>query len=174
MTNPSEFPRLYRLDTLGDAPHKVSIEADAGERDALALRFGLISLDLLSAEAAIAREGDVVTATGTLRAEVVQACVASGEPVPAHLADSFALRFVPPAAIASDEEEVELDEGELDTLTYEGGSIDLGEAVAQSLALALDPFPRAANADDALREAGVVGEEDLGPFAALKALKDKL
>jgi uncharacterized metal-binding protein YceD (DUF177 family) len=174
MTDQPEFSRTYRLDGIGEAPRAVSIEADAGELAALASRFGLISLNDLSATAQLAREGDVITASGSLQADAVQACVASGEPVPAHIAESFALRFVPPAGQAAEEEEIELEESELDLLTYDGGAIDLGEAVAQTLALALDPFPRAPDADDALREAGVVSEQDMSPFSALKALKDKL
>ena len=69
---------------------------------------------------------------------------------------------------------MELAEGELDEIDYEGSAVDLGEAAAQTLALALDPFPRSPTADEKLRAAGVIGEEEAGPFAALKALKDKL
>lgn len=174
MTDAPEFSRTYRLDAIGEGARSVSIAADAGELAALARRFGLIALNDLSATAQLTREDQVVTASGTLQADAVQACVASGEPVPAHISESFTLRFVPPAVQAGDEEEVELEESELDILTYEGGAVDLGEAAAQTLALALDPFPRAPDADDALREAGVIGEEDAGPFSALKALKDRL
>ena len=167
-----EFSRPYRLDELGGA-RAVSIEADEAERAALAVRFGLIAIQRLKAEAELARDGDIVTATGRLEAGVIQACVASGEPVPARIAEDFALRFVP-ASTESDAEEVELEESDLDDIDYEGSSVDLGEAVAQTMALALDPFPRAPGADEKLRAAGVIGEEDAGPFAALKALKDKL
>jgi uncharacterized metal-binding protein YceD (DUF177 family) len=168
-----EFSRSFRLDELGGVPRVVSISADEKERAALAARFGLIGIGMLDAEATLMRDGDIVTASGSLRAEVVQACVASGEAVPARIAEEFALRFVPVRDDVS-ADEVELEQGELDEIDYEGSAIDLGEAVAQTMALALDPFPRAANADDKLREAGVIGEEDAGPFAALKALKDKL
>ena len=51
---------------------------------------------------------------------------------------------------------------------------DLGEAVAQSFALLLDPFPRSPNADAVLKAAGVKEEGEVGPFGALAALKDKL
>jgi len=168
-----EFSRPFRLDELGGAPRAVSVVAAESERAALAARFGLIGIERLEATAELAREGDIVTATGRLEADLAQACVASGEPVPAKIAEDFALRFVP-AGGQPDAEEVELEESDLDEIDYEGGSIDLGEAVAQTMALALDPFPRAAGADEKLREAGVLGEEDAGPFAALKALKDKL
>lgn len=168
-----EFSRGFRLDELGDAPRVVSIAAEEGERAALAARFGMIGIERLEADAELVRDGDVVKATGKLEAAVTQACVASGEPVPAKIAEYFALRFVP-AGAESSAEEVELEQSDLDEIDYEGSAVDLGEAVAQTMALALDPFPRAAGADDKLREAGVLGEEDSGPFAALKALKDKL
>lgn len=168
-----EFSRPIRLDTLAEAPRRVSIEADEAERAALAARFGLIAVDRLTASAELSRRGADVLAEGVLEARVIQACVASGVPVPATIAEPFALHFVPEAAgpIA---EEVELAETELDVIGCEGGAIDLGEAVAQTLALALDPFPRAPGADVALREAGVLGEGETGPFAALKALRDRL
>jgi uncharacterized metal-binding protein YceD (DUF177 family) len=170
-----EFARLIRIDTLAEASRTVSIEADEAERAALASRFGLIALDRLAATAELRRAGANVIADGRVEARAVQACVASGEPVPADLTEPFTLRFVPAEGEApSGEEEIELSEDQLDDLTYANGSIDLGEAVAQTLALALDPFPRSPDAADTLREAGVVDEEDLSPFAALKALKNKL
>lgn len=168
-----EFSRTFRLDELGGAPRAVSIEANESERAALSARFGLIGIARLDAAAALTREGEIVTATGKLSADLTQACVGSGDPVPAKIAEDFALRFVPTGSEPS-AEEVELEESDLDEIDYEGGSVDLGEAVAQTMALALDPFPRAPSADAKLREAGVLGEGDAGPFAALKALKDKL
>jgi hypothetical protein len=53
----------------------------------------------------------------------------------------------------------------------EGERIDIGEAVAQSLALGLDPYPRVANAQARLKALGVLSEGEAGPFAALAALK---
>lgn len=169
-----EFSRSYRLDELGGGARKVEISADAAERTALADRFDLIAIETLEVAADLVRDGEAVTVTGHLRAAVTQACVASGEPVPAEVNEPFALRFVPAHAPDDSEEEMELAEGDLDEVTYDGNAVDLGEAAAQTLALALDPFPRAPDADETLREAGVVDEEDIGPFAALKALKDKL
>jgi len=168
----SEFSRTFRLDELGGGPRAISIAAEEGERAALAVRFDLIGIDRLEATAELARDGHIVTATGRLEGEVIQACVASGEPVPARIAEDFALRFVPKGA-ESDADEIELAESDLDQLDYEGFSVDLGEAVAQTMALALDPFPRAPGAEEKLRAAGVLGEEDASPFAILKALKDK-
>ena len=43
-------------------------------------------------------------------------------------------------------------------------------AVAQSLALAIDPFLTGPEADEARRTAGIGTPEEQGPFAALKGL----
>ncbi|WP_157215467.1 YceD family protein [Flavisphingomonas formosensis] len=173
MNGINEFCRPYRLDTLGGA-RAVHVAADEKERAALAERFGLLSLAKLEADATLRREGDVVWAEGEATADYEQACIATGEPLPAHRLVPFRLRFVPEAQNGGGEEEIELSDEDCDTLEHDGGAIDLGEAVAQTLALAIDPFPRGPHADAALRDAGVIGEEDAGPFAALKALRDKL
>jgi uncharacterized metal-binding protein YceD (DUF177 family) len=104
----------------------------------------------------------------------VQSCVATDADVPASLAESFTIRFRPEPVDRAPEEEVELGEDELDVMFYDGAMIDVGEAVAQTLALNLDAYPRAPDAADALREAGVVDEGTAGPFGALAGLKDKL
>jgi len=171
-----EFARRVRLDTLGPEPRAIDIAADEGERAALARRFGLVAIDRLEAHARISREGAAVLAEGRILADATQSCVATGDPVPAHIDEPFALRFEPEAACAP--EEVELEEGDLDVLPYSGGAVDLGEAAAQGFALALDPFPRAPRAEERLRAAGVRTEEEAeaerreaSPFAMLKQLK---
>ena len=45
---------------------------------------------------------------------------------------------------------------------------------ADTLALSLDPYPRSPNAEAALKDAGVLSEEEASPFAALAALKGQL
>ena len=80
--------------------------------------------------------------------KVVQACIASDEPVPARIDEPFILRFVPESTLAQGDE-IELSEADCDTLPYDGKVIELGEAVAETLALALDPFPRSPGAEAA-------------------------
>lgn len=169
----AEFSRELRLDTLGSTPRALTIEADEAERAALAERFGLVSLESLGADLSLSRDGPGVALTGRMRARVIQACVASGAPVPAAIEEPIALSFREAPADGRPDEEVELGEGDLDVMFIDGGAIDIGEAVAQSLALALDPFPRAPEAEAALKEAGVKSEEEAGPFAALAALRGK-
>lgn len=171
--NSSEFSRPVRLDTIGAQPRALRIEADEAERQALARRFGLSSLERLEAELNVHSAGEDVVAQGRMQAELVQACVATGAPVPARIEEPFTLRFRPEGS-PEESAEVELEADELDTLFFEGGAVDVGEAVAQTLALALDPYPRAGNAAEALRAAGVKDEGEAGPFGALAGLKDKL
>lgn len=172
MTAP-EFSRLRRLDTLGDREEPVHVAADADERRRLAGRFGLLALDRLEADYRLTRSGDTVMATGTLSADAVQPCSVTGDPVPARIATDFTIRFVPETP-AEPDTEVELDEDDCDTVFYQGGAIDLGEAAAETFALALDPYPRSPGAAAALRDAGVLGEGEAGPFGGLAAFKAKL
>jgi uncharacterized metal-binding protein YceD (DUF177 family) len=153
-----EFSRPHRLDAIGRGESGVTIEADAAERAALATRFGLLAIDALRASLSVRRDASGIVARGHLSAAVTQPCSVTGEPVPARVEEDFAIRFVPePGDAAADE--VELSEDDCDTVFYTGGAIDLGEATAETLALALDPFPRSA--------------EETGPFAALAALRKK-
>jgi uncharacterized metal-binding protein YceD (DUF177 family) len=178
MTYQPEFSRTLRVDSLGPSPRQLSIGADEAERAALAKRFSLVGIDRLSAEASIKRNGEEVRADGSLSASVLQSCVATGVPVPAEVEEEFSLLFRPHPQGLSDEEEIELSEGELDVIFYDGAAVDIGEAVAETLSLSLEPYPRSPEAEAALREAGVKSEEDQraesSPFAALAALKDKL
>ena len=166
----SEFVHRLQLDQIRDGD-RIDINANTGELAAIASRLRLLSLDRLDAHAVLSRDGERVKANGRLKASLSQACVATGEPVAEHVDEAFALSFVPaPTA----DQELELDAEQLDTIFHDGASIDLGTAIADTLALAVDPYPRSAKADAALREAGVLSEEETGPFAALAALKGKL
>lgn len=175
MTAAPEFFRPRRLDTIGTREEVIEVEADARERHALALRFGLLAIDRLVATIRLHREGDGVVAEGKVIAAVVQPCSVTDDPVPAHVEEPFSIRFVPeqPGG-GGGEEELELDEQAMDTVFFSGGAIDLGEAAAETLALALDPYPRSPRAAEVLREAGVVSEEEAGPFGGLAAIRDAL
>jgi uncharacterized metal-binding protein YceD (DUF177 family) len=149
----------------------VRLEATAEERDALAKRFGLMAIHRLEAEVELVADGDAVDARGRLGADIVQSCAISGDPLPVTIDEPIALRFVPEQA--AEEEEVELEENELDEIPFSESVFDLGEAVAQSLSLAIDPYAVGPNADQVRKEAGISDEAASGPFAALAALKKK-
>jgi len=172
MTAP-EFSRPERIDTIGAGERGVTIAADAIERIALAARFGLLSVDRLEATLSVRREAAGIVVRGRVGADVVQACTVTDEPIPVTIDEPVALRFVESGDTGADEE-IELDEHALDTIPYEGGVVDLGEAAAETMALALDPFPRSANAAAALREAGVLSEDEVKPLGGLAGLGDLL
>ena len=173
MTAP-EFSRVVRIDAVGEEPRPMAIAAEEAERAALAGRFGLLGLARLEAALTLSRRGEEVAVHGRLVAAVTQACVATAEQVAADVEAPFDILFRPQPDPAAAEEEVELSESEMDVVFHAGAEIDIGEAVAETLALALDPYPRAPDADEALKTAGVKSEEEAGPFAALAGLRDKL
>jgi len=157
-----------RLDTIAHDERTVAIEADEGERAAVARRFDLVAVDRLAAELTMRRDGAGILVTGRVTAAVVQACSVTAERLEVAVDEPVLVRFVEPA---TDEEEVELSADALDTIEIEGGAIDLGEAAAQTMALALDPFPRGPNAGKVLKQAGVIGEDEAKPTGALAGLK---
>jgi len=169
-----EFARPHRLDQIGAGETHVEIEAVAKEREALARRFDLVAIDRLAARFALRRDAIGVLATGHLSAAVTQSCGVTGDPLPATIEEDFAIRFLPEPGEDETHDDVELDEEEMDTVFYTGSALDLGEAAAETLALSLDPFPRSPRAAEALKAAGVISEEEAGPFGALAGLKDML
>jgi uncharacterized metal-binding protein YceD (DUF177 family) len=166
-----DFAHRLRLERIRDG-ERIDLVADDAERRAIAERLDLASLDRLEAHASLARDGERVRATGRVAAALEQRCVVTGDPVGAHVDEPFDIAFVPEPQAG--DEEIELKPEDCDTVFHDGAAIDLGGAIADTLALALDPYPRSAAAEAALREAGVLSEEEAGPFAVLAKLKQGL
>lgn len=167
------FSCRITLDRVHDG-ERIDLIATAEERAALAARLGLVAIERLDAHCALQRAATgSIRARGRIRAALTQSCVASGEPLPAFVDEAFDLHFQPEPAGTPDEE-IELSGDELDVIFHDGSAIELGEAIADTLALSLDPYPRGPNAEAALKAAGVIGEDQAGPFAALAVLKGKL
>jgi uncharacterized metal-binding protein YceD (DUF177 family) len=150
---------------------RIAMVAGESERKAIAERLGLLSLDRLEAHVALERDGARVRADGRIRGTLKQACVATGEPVTEAVDEPFEIIFLSEPEAAMPDEEIELSQKECDVVFYDGAAIDLGSALADTLALAVDPFPRSAGADAALREAKVLSESEASPFAALAKLR---
>ena len=181
-----EFSRPQPADSVGPQPLLRRNEAGPAEREGLAKRFDLLALDRLEASLELSRwKGEVIRLQGHFTADVVQSCVVTLGPVPAHLEVDFEMSFGASA--------MEPAVADLDPLAEEGpepipeGVIDLGEAVAQQLAIALDPYPRAPGASlEALEAAKTLAGQGAGrgtgegagqgarnPFAELASLKKK-
>jgi uncharacterized metal-binding protein YceD (DUF177 family) len=164
------FAHHLRLDQIRDG-ERLDLTADQPERESIADRLGLATLDRLDAHVTLFRTGPKVRAEGRAVAALEQSCVLTGEPVATHIDEAFQLLFIPEPRAAGPDEEIELGEEDCDIVFYDGAAIDLGSAIADTLALSIDPYPRSASAEAALREAGVLSEEQASPFAALAALK---
>lgn len=166
---PSELTRMIRVRPLAGGP--VVIEASPEERAALALRFGLGAVEALRAEVSLEQRPRAIRATGRLRAAIQQPCAISGEDFPVTIDEPIDLRFVEAGQLpATEADEIELEADDCDEIEFSGEMFDLGEAVAQTLGLAIDPYAEGPNADAARRAAGIVQEgEQLGPLADLLA-----
>ena len=164
------FAHHLRLDQVRDG-ERLALVADDAERASIAKRLDLAALERLEAHVCLECTGDIVRAKGRLLASLDQSCVVTGEPITAHVDEPFELMFLPEPQSAASEEEIELATGDLDVVFHDGAAIDLGSALADTLALSLDPYPRSAGADAALKEAGVLTEEQASPFAVLAKLR---
>jgi uncharacterized metal-binding protein YceD (DUF177 family) len=151
----------------------VVIEASEAERAALAVRFGLGAVENLRAEITLDARPRAIRATGRLTAAIMQPCAISGEDFPVAIDEPIDLRFIEQhqqPATAEDDGEIELEADDCDEIEYTGEMFDLGEAVAQTLGLAIDPYAEGPNADAARSAAGIVPEDqNLGPLADMLA-----
>jgi uncharacterized metal-binding protein YceD (DUF177 family) len=158
----SEIPRPYPITRIGNGARFV-VEAKPDECRKLAARMGICAIQSLSCRFDLRRgPNDRVDATGLLRARVRQTCVVSLDPFDADLVEAFSLRFVPEGQ-ESEQVDIESD----DEIPYLGGILDLGEAAAEQLALALDPFPRKPGAEMIVN----LDLSETGPFAGLAKLR---
>lgn len=164
-----EFSRLVPLARLGLEPFRTAIEATPEERERLAERFNLIALDRLAAVVALQRvNGELIRLDATFEAEFVQSCVVTLDPVPGRVAQTFSLIY---ALLEEQQTEIDLDVDEPVVEPLTGDTIDIGEAVAQELSLALPDFPRL---EDAIIGPLETAEAEDSPFAALKRLRRPL
>ena len=181
MPTKPEFSRPVRLEEIaGSGGLTQVLRASPEECARLAARFGLLSLRNLEAEVALrpAVGGAAVLLSGRLEADVTQACVVTLEPVASKVVSQFAVRYISSGlAEGSAGEELDVDFTEEDVEPLVGDTIDIGEAVAQYLALALDPYPRKSDAEYAAGgkggEAAEGGSKEPNPFAILKNLKER-
>lgn len=159
----AEFSHRLALGHVPAAGQALRLVAGPQERAALARRFDLLALDALSAELRLApgMEG-VVHVTGTLMAELSQGCGITLAPVRQSVSEAVSWRLLPEGMEPSDGED------DPDDIETEQGMADLGEALAQQLSLAIDPYPRAPGAE---MPAGLSDDGAHGAFAKLLALK---
>jgi uncharacterized metal-binding protein YceD (DUF177 family) len=164
------LPEFSRDQILSEPPKggvTDELEASPAECAALARRFGIEALAHFSAR--FTRKpypGGGLMITGRFKAEPVQLCVISLEPVRESLEKPFSLVVLPADAALSEDPDGP-DEIQADAT----GHFDLGEALAEELSLSLNPYPRAPGAQLPDAEDDEAKAAPRNPFAKLAALR---
>ena len=170
-----EFSRLVRLDDIRKAIVASTVTTSAVERDALAQRLQVTEITTLEAAVKVLRlSSGVFQVAGRFEAEITFIGEQADEALDFTVSEVFEEVFATQAGWDRLKETSLDDEVDAELLTVD--QIDIGEVVAQSLSLALDP---ALLESGALEEGAVTytagGEDDDStpdnPFAALSALR---
>lgn len=165
----------FSIAKLPDSGHTEQFSALAEERTALAQENDLQAVEAFDVCFTIKHlGGDDIGVTGNLVADIVQTCVVTLEPLPVKVEVDFAARFVPQTAPLDADAEIVVDpEADDAPEPFTPPFIDLGALAAEHFVLALDPYPRAPDAQWAtVGKAAIDADEPQSPFAALKALRD--
>jgi uncharacterized protein len=160
-----EFSRMLAVDRVPKGGSTERIAAEPAECAALARRLSLPALHCLSAELkAEPWRGGGLKLEGGLSAELEQVSVISLETFRRKVEFPILRYFLPADAAALAEAD--------DVDAIEQGSVDLGEVVAETLALDLDPYPRKEGEEFATgADSATDPVEKSSPFAVLSALK---
>ncbi len=169
----SLFSLTVAVRDIGRKGQIIKVEAEAGQRAALAKMLAIAAIERLAVEFHLDRlSRGAVQLRIRLVADVVQICVVSLDRVGQHIEDSTSMTLLPSETAGARPQARELIDpmDEDDQGTYCEGRIDLGMIVCEQLALGLDPYPRAPGAE--LEASGSTeARERASPFAALARLK---
>lgn len=168
----AERPLRTTIRLADPAPRLVTpfeLRPDAPALAALAEALGITAIRKLSFTGKLTPTGrrDWLL-EGALGATVVQPCVLTLAPVTTRIDESVTRRYLTDLPDPGPGE-TEFTDDESEALPP---VLDLSEVMAEALALALPPWPRAEGAE--LGEAGDGSEEAERPFAGLAALRDQL
>lgn len=130
-----EFSRPLQTDRVPKLGSTEKLTAEPEERRALAKRMKIPAIHSLTAEIrATPWRGGGLKLEGHLTADVEQVSVISLESFRETVSVPIARYFLPPGAVSETEDD--------DADPIDNGWIDLGEVVAETLALDLEPYPR--------------------------------
>jgi len=185
MTTP-EFSRIIDVERLADGESDLTIEVTAEEAAGLAERFDIEKINQLTAKIHFNtdKSGGHVQLHGTIEADIVQTCVVTLKPIPVKISAPITRNYSASAKYQNAPQNIPVeidisDDPEDPPEPIIQGVIDIGEAVAEQLALEIDPFPRSPgtefqgfssdSADSAHSKPD--SDEPTGPFAVLARLK---
>ena len=168
--------RTLRVDEIRDGASG-EIAATKAEMDAIARMLDLVALEGLTCVYRLDHGGGGrLHLTGRLHANVTQTCVVSLDPVEANLDVPVEVEFWPVSLIDELERSTE-EPGNPGLLDWPeavvDGRIDLGPVIYETLATALEPYPKreGISFDWSQGPSEETGSAKSGPFAALAALK---
>ena len=173
MTEPLTW--TYAVTELPSGIRTFTRDATPEERAAISTDMGLIACSRLQASYAIRPlGGGRYKLSGSLRADVTQACVVTLEPLEATVNAPLDVEFSPsandPISPSNDDEIEVLSLPELEAI--ENGDLPVGRIVYEALAAALDPYPKKPGATFAWDDPRAK-DSKVHPFAALANLKLK-
>lgn len=178
MTIKEEFSRVFQVRKLPQEGLAVTLSTTPEECRALAARLGILGCESVAAELTltVSEGGKRVVARGRLTAQVTQACVVTLDPVPETVDEPVELLFLDESLIDVGADEMvftdaDLDDDEPIPDPIVRGAFDVGAALSECLALALDPYPRRPDAAFAPPADEPSGEPKRNPFAALQVLR---
>lgn len=188
----SELYRPFKVDSVGTGDQKkVSITAEDAELKALAVRFGVQSVDSLTADLIVDGQSDGCTycVSGTLKAQVTQPCVVTLEDLHQDIEEEVEAWFYEEGNVASysknkkikemknasaEGKEMPMPEERDDPEVIENGIIDLGDVVAQFMALGIDLYPSSDKLEDGQDEyVSRFQNKEESPFSVLKDIHIK-
>ena len=168
-----EFSRVVSLKDLGKDEMRLDLLASTEECAALARRFGLSAIAGVRATGGLERlAGGRVRLRVKLEAEVSQICVVTLDPVVNQIEEDLDILF---DTEMNDSAALDMSfDPNSDCEPLPGDSLDVGEIVAEELALSLDPYPRKPGIALETGSGEEAGEPPRGgPFEALAVLKRK-
>ena len=139
-----EFSRTVQVSEIGRDGLKLSVSADKDERDLLARRFCLLEIKRLDADISLMQResrGERVYVDAHFSADLVQSCVVSLRPIEKNIDDRFSVVFAREPDQVPGSELFTIEDADPPEIFSEG-QLEIGELVAEYLALALDPYPR--------------------------------
>ena len=163
------------VEQIPDAGLHRAFEASDAVRAAMADLADLREISSASASFDLnLKSGGRVHVTGQVRARIGQTCVVTLDPIENEIDEAIDLMFAPseqiPSLSALVEQTAESDEEIPDPPEpIVNGMIDLGRLATDALLLAVDPYPR--KADAVFEPPKETIDPDDHPFAALKALQ---
>ncbi|MEM9999661.1 MAG: DUF177 domain-containing protein [Pseudomonadota bacterium] len=179
----SPVSQLVNVATLPQKGRTVVVQPDVDALAKLAEELGVVAVANLRAEVQINKwQRDGIRLGGPLKASVTQTCVVTLEPFQVVIETEIEALFVPETSrIAKRHQQGESNEILIDPQsddapeTFVPPDLDVGGAVQEFLALAIDPYPKSPAADEMSTDTKPVADETEGkanPFSVLAHLKN--